>query len=30
MAVLFVESAVEKTGAEAIDKDVQMGLQVAC
>ncbi len=28
-AVLFVESAVEKTGAEAIDKDVQMGLQVA-
>lgn len=28
-AVLFVESAVEKTGAKAIDKDVQMGLQVA-
>jgi len=28
-AVLFIESAVEKTGAKAIDKDVQMGLQVA-
>jgi len=28
-AVLFVESAVEKTGAKAIDKDVQMGLQVS-
>ncbi len=28
-AVLFVESAVEKTGAKAIDKDVQMGLQIA-
>jgi WxL interacting protein linking bacterial and host surfaces len=28
-AVLFVQSAVEKTGAKAIDKDVQMGLQVA-
>ena len=28
-AVVFVESAVEKTGAKAIDKDVQMGLQVA-
>ena len=28
-AILFVESAVEKTGAKAIDKDVQMGLQVA-
>ena len=28
-AVLFVESAVEKTGAKAIDKDVQMGLQIS-
>ena len=28
-SVLFVESAVEKTGAKAIDKDVKMGLQVA-
>ncbi len=28
-AVIFVESAVEQTGAKAIDKDVQMGLQVA-
>jgi len=28
-AVLFVQSAVEKTGAKAIDKDVQMGLKVA-
>ena len=28
-AIIFVESAVERTGAKAIDKDVQMGLQVA-
>jgi len=28
-AVLFVESAVEKTGAKAIDKNVQMGLQIS-
>ncbi len=28
-AVLFVQSAEEKTGAKAIDKDVQMGLQVS-
>ena len=28
-SVLFVQSAVEKTGAKAIDKDVQMGLKVA-
>jgi len=28
-AVLFVESAVEKTGAKAIDKNVQMGINVA-
>lgn len=28
-AVLFVQSAVEKTGAKAIDKDVQMGLKVS-
>lgn len=28
-AVLFVQSAEEKTGAKAIDKEVQMGLQVA-
>jgi len=28
-AVLFVESAVEKTGAKAIDKNVQMGLQLS-
>lgn len=28
-AMLFVESAVEKTGAKAIDKNVQMGLQLS-
>lgn len=28
-SVLFVESAVEKTGAKAIDKNVQMGLQIS-
>jgi len=28
-AMLFVESAVEKTGAEAVDKNVQMGLQLS-
>ena len=28
-AVLFVQSAEEKTGAKAVDKEVQMGLQVA-
>jgi len=28
-SVLFVESAVEKTGAKAIDKDVQMGLNIS-
>jgi hypothetical protein len=28
-AVLFIESAVEKTGAKAIDKNVQMGLKIS-